>query len=421
LEGYEILRSKEFLEILFDYAPDGYYISDLKGTFLDANKAAEKITGYQKEELLGKSYLSLSILPKKEISKALKLLAKNLQGRPTGPDEFCLTKKDGNIVYVEISTYPVKIDNSTYILGIARDITEKKQIQQEILKSEEKFKTIFNSANDCIMIYDLDGKILEVNDRACKRLGLLRNDILNKSISDADIYEYFEELGNTVNELIKKGSLIFESIFILKNGKKVPVEISSKIINYNNIKAVLSISRDITERKKIEELIRNLAYKDPLTDLPNRLLLTEHFNLTKANAERNNKKFAIMLIDLDNFKKINDSLGHNIGDKVLRHVGKRFVSILRKEDIAARIGGDEFLLLISDIKSTEDVKKVAEKLLTRFRIQFIILNHIIHLTLSIGISIFPDHGKTYDALLKKADSTMYQVKNENRNNYKISE
>jgi diguanylate cyclase (GGDEF)-like protein/PAS domain S-box-containing protein len=371
--------------------------------------------------MIGKSYLKLSILPKKEIPKALKLLVKNMLGKPTGPDEFTLIKKDGNIIYVEISTYPVKMNNSVYILGIARDITEKKQAQQELLMSEEKFKTIFNSANDCIMIYDLDGNILEINDKACERFGFSRNDILNKSISDTDTFEYFKKLDEKKQELLKKGSLIFESIATLKNNIKVPVEISSKIINYNHTRAVLSISRDILERKKIEELIRELAYKDSLTDLPNRLLFIEHFKSIKANSERNKKKFAVMLIDLDNFKIINDTLGHDMGDKLLKYMAKRFVSILRKEDIVARIGGDEFLILIPEIKSIESAKKVAEKLVTSFRRQFVILNHIIHTTLSIGISIFPDNGKTYDILSKKADSAMYLVKKESRDNYKVWE
>lgn len=391
----------------------------MKGTFIDANKAAEKITGYNKAEMLGKSYLKLSILPKKEIPKASKLLVKNLLGKPTGPDEFTLIRKDGSAISVEISTYPVKINNSTYVLGIARDITEKKKAQQDILLSQEKFKTIFNSANDCLLIHDLEGNILEANDKACKRLGHSRDELLNAPLSGEDSPEYFKKISDMKNELYKKGGLIFESLSTLKNGKKVPVEISSKIINYNGSKAVLSILRDISERKKIEELIRELAYKDALTDLPNRVLFNEHFNLIKASSERNNKKFAIMFIDLDNFKMVNDSLGHNIGDKLLKNVGRRLVSILRKEDIVARIGGDEFLLLIPEIKSIEDAKKVAEKLLSSFRKQFILLNHIISTTLSIGISIFPDDGRNYDTLIKKADNVMYQVKKSGRNNYKI--
>ncbi len=415
----KIFRSKEFLEILFDYAPDGYYISDLKGTFIDGNKAAERITGYKKEELVGKSFLKLSMLPKKEIPRASKLLAKNLIGRPTGPDEFSLISKDGKTVFVEISTYPIKLEKNTYVLGIARDITEKKKAQEQIFHSQEKFKNIFDNANDCILIHDMEGRILEVNEKACKRLGYSRADIINKPIWNEDTLEYSKKIDEMKGDLLKKGSLIFESVNTLKNGKKIPVEISSKLINFDGTRAVLSISRDISERKKIEALIRDLAYKDALTDLPNRLLFMEHFNHIRANSLRNKKKFAIMLIDLDYFKKINDTLGHDIGDKILKYSGKRLVSVLRKEDVVARIGGDEFMLLIPEINDSAAAEKVAEKLVYSFRKQFVMFGQNISTTLSIGISIFPDDGRTYDTLTKKADTAMYRVKREGRNNYRL--
>ncbi|MBM3709892.1 MAG: diguanylate cyclase [Actinobacteria bacterium] len=359
------------------------------------------------------------MLPKKEIPRAAGLLAKNLLGKPTGPDEFTLIKKDGSEIFVEISTYPVKIDNVTYVLGIARDITEKRKARQEIIISEEKFRTIFNSANDCILIHDLEGKILEANERACKKMGYKRNEFINKSMFEIVPFEYSNRFDEIIEELSKKNSLLFESMITQKSGKKYPVEISCKLINYNRTSAVLIISRDISERKKIEELIRDLAYKDALTGLPNRVMFGEHFKVIHANAVRNNKKFAIMMIDLDNFKAINDTYGHSIGDKLLKYVSKKFLSVLRKEDIVSRIGGDEFLLLIPEIKSKEGAGKVAEKLLGAFRRQFILLNKSIHITLSIGISIFPDDSEIYDDLLKKADTAMYQVKKEGRNNYRI--
>jgi len=391
----------------------------LKGNFVDANKEAEKITGYNKDELLGKSFLKLPILPKKEIHKVTKLLMKNMSGKPTGPDEFTLIRKDGIAISVEIITYAVKINNSMHVLGIARDITEVKKAQHDILLSQEKFRTIFNNANDCILIHDLEGNILELNDKARKRLGHSSNDLSNGSLPEENLPEYFKKIKDMKNELYKNGGLIFESVSILKNGKKIPVEISSKIIDYNGGKAVLSISRDISERKKIEELIRELAYKDILTNLPNRVLFNEQFKIVKANSERNNKKFAIMLIDIDNFKLVNDNLGHNIGDELLKNVGERFISILRKEDVVARIGGDEFSLLIPEIKSIEDAEKVAEKLVNSFQQRFIILNHAVSATLSIGISIFPDDGRNYNTLTKKADTAMYQAKQSGRNNYRV--
>ncbi len=349
----------------------------------------------------------------------MKLLSKNMQGLATGPDEFVLARKDGKKISVEIFTYPVKINNTDYVLGIARDITEKKLAQKQAQSSEEKFKTIFNSANDCILIYDLAGNILEINDLACKRFGFSRAEIQNKSFFDTYISDNFEILNEKKDELLKKGKLVFEAEAILKNGKISPVEISARIINYKGSKATLCISRDISERKKIEELLKELAYKDPLTDLPNRSLVAEHFKIIKANTERNKEKFAIMMSDIDKFKTVNDTFGHGLGDELLKQIGRRFLSILRKEDIVARIGGDEFLLLIPEIKGVEDIEIVAKKLITGFQQKFVIHNHAIRTTLSIGISIFPTHGNTFDILVKKADTAMYQVKKESRNGFKI--
>lgn len=412
-------KTKEFLELLFDQAPIGYYISDLRGNFIDGNIATEKITGYKKEELIGKNFLKLKLLDKKDIPKAAKMLGRNLLKKPTGPDEFTLIRKDGTRITTEISTHPVKVGNNIFVLGVARDITEIKKAQQEIARSEEKFRTIFNSASDCMIIHDFEGVVLEINDKACSRFNYKREGILNQKMSRPETLEYLKKFHELKNKLIKKRNLVFEAIIPLKDGQKIPVEISSKIINYDDKKVILSISRDITERKKVEKLMRDLAYEDALTELPNRLLFDEQFKLIKENSLRNKKKFALMMTDLDHFKEVNDTLGHGIGDRLLKSTAKRFRDILRKQDIVARVGGDEFLILIPDIKNGEDAEKVADKIVKGFRKKFIISNHRINITLSMGISIFPDHGTDDNALIKKADIAMYTVKNSRRDNYSL--
>jgi PAS domain S-box-containing protein/putative nucleotidyltransferase with HDIG domain len=154
----QIKDSEKRLKILFDYAPDAYYISDLKGNFIDGNIAAERVIGYKREELIGSSFLKLKLLSLADIPKAAKLLVKNLRGQPTGPDEFVLNHKDSSKIIVEISTYPVKIKGRTLVLGIARDITERKQAEQELLQSHNKLlKTMEDT------IYTI-GKIAETRD-----------------------------------------------------------------------------------------------------------------------------------------------------------------------------------------------------------------------------------------------------------------
>jgi len=186
------------LEILFDYAPDGYYISDLKGTFIDANKAAEELVGYNKSEMLGKSFLKLSILPKKEIFRAGKLLALNLAGKSTGPDEFTLIRKDGSKVSVEIRTHPVKVDNTTYVLGIARDITAKKIADEELLlaKKAAESASIAKSQFLANMSHEIRTPMNAI-------LGF--SEILKEELKDPKYTKYTDTIitsGNTLLELI---------------------------------------------------------------------------------------------------------------------------------------------------------------------------------------------------------------------------
>ncbi|MCL4417585.1 MAG: GGDEF domain-containing protein, partial [Actinobacteria bacterium] len=161
--------------------------------------------------------------------------------------------------------------------------------------------------------------------------------------------------------------------------------------------------------------IEKLAYNDPLTNLPNRILFNERLKFTMANAARHNKKFAFILIDLDKFKETNDKYGHKTGDELLVFVGKRIENMLRKNDTIARFGGDEFLLLLTEINDREDAATVAEKILGTFKDQFILGGYKLGVGISMGISLYPDDGIDSDTLFRKADTALYQVKESGRN------
>jgi diguanylate cyclase (GGDEF)-like protein/PAS domain S-box-containing protein len=179
------------------------------------------------------------------------------------------------------------------------------------------------------------------------------------------------------------------------------------------------VAEDITERKKLEETIRYQALYDPLTDLPNRRLFIEHLTLEMAQSKRNHRKLAVMFLDLDRFKNINDSLGHELGDKTLNDVGRRLKACIRESDRVARIGGDEFNILISDIARPEESAISANKILESFNEPLIIDGHELHVSTSIGISIFPDDGREIDDLMKNADMAMYHAKGKGRNNFQF--
>ena len=182
---------------------------------------------------------------------------------------------------------------------------------------------------------------------------------------------------------------------------------------------ILLAIEDITTRKEREQEIERLAFHDPLTGLPNRMLLTDRLSMARIVADRNRKKVALMMLDLDKFKEVNDTHGHHIGDLLLQAVAEKLTGILRKEDTVARFGGDEFVLVLPEQKDVQTVLKVARKIINAFRNAAVIEGHALIITSSIGISIYPDHGEDIDTILKNADSAMYRAKQAGRNQYRL--
>ncbi|MCX5726256.1 MAG: PAS domain S-box protein [Candidatus Saganbacteria bacterium] len=255
----EMLKnSEERSKILFEYAPDAYYLSDLQGTFIDGNRIAEKLTGYKKDELIGKSFLKLNLLPLDQIPKAAVLLTKNILGQSTGPDEFTLQRKDGSRPQVEISTHPVKIKDQTLVLGIARDITERKLAEKKLMESEERWRSLVADAPNIIMITDTDGKISFMNRPFP---GYSMEQVAGESMYDFVAPEHHDLVKEINGNVIKtaaaseyqvsgtgpKGQSLWYDIYVgplLLNGK---------------VAALTSIITDITERKWIEEEIGRYA------------------------------------------------------------------------------------------------------------------------------------------------------------------
>jgi PAS domain S-box-containing protein len=220
----ELRDSEERLEILFDYAPDAYYISDLKGKFIDGNKAAERLMGYKKEELIGKSFLKLNLLTLAAIPKAAKLLVKNLRGQPTGPDEFVINRKDNSKVTVEISTYPVKIKERTVVLGIARDITERKKAEEILRKSQQEFVSIFHNSPEASVYLDEKSRVLDINSRFGELFGYNLEEIKGKDINSGIIHplDKIEEAKRLTKKAIK-GYVNYDTIRKKKDGTLFPV------------------------------------------------------------------------------------------------------------------------------------------------------------------------------------------------------
>lgn len=257
----EVLKeSEERLKIIFEFAPDAYYLSNLKGEFLDGNAAAEEVLGFKKKELIGKSFLNLKLLSANDFPKAAKELAKSAMGKKTGPDEFLLNRKDGSKVSVEISTFPVKIKGKTVILGIARDITERIKAEEALKESEEKYRSFVERANDGICIIQ-DGVIKFANPSLVDLYGGKLSKVIGSPFAD---FIHPDELNKISKyyELRLKGEnvpSVYETIFRHNKGHKVYVEISAGIINYLGKPADLVIVRDITERRETEKSLLKLS------------------------------------------------------------------------------------------------------------------------------------------------------------------
>jgi len=258
----ELKNSEERLKILFEYAPDAYYLSDLKGTFIDGNKAAEKIVGYTREELIGKNFLKLSLLDEGQLIKASKLLAKNAIGKPSGPDEFTLKAKDGSKVYVEINTIPIKIKEQPLVLGIAHDITDRKKADEALCESEQLLSLHIEKTPLAVIEWDLDFKVSMWNPAAEKIFGYSKDEAIGRHAVGLIVHENVREQANQVwNELLKnKGGTRSSNDNMTKDGKIIHCEWYNTplITESGEVVGVASLAQDVTEIKEAENaLIEN--------------------------------------------------------------------------------------------------------------------------------------------------------------------
>lgn len=411
VEG-ELKDSEERLKILFDYAPDAYYISDLKGKFIDGNKAAERLMGNKKEKLIGKNFLKLKLLSLTDIPKAAKLLVKNLRGQPTGPDEFVLQRKDKSKVTVEIFTYPVKIEGSTFVLGIARDITERKQIEKALRRSQQEFTNLFMNNPEALLYLDDKDIILNINSRFTELFGYTLEEIKDKDLNDGMIHpgDKIAE-SNQLAKRAREGYLDYETIRKKKDGTFFPVSISASFVKIaGQRKGSIVTYTDISERKQLEEELKKLARIDSLTGCYSRGYGLELLDRQIKLSHRSKSPLLLAFLDIDRFKEINDTFGHDEGDRVLKEVSGLFKSTLREIDIICRMGGDEFLIIFPD-NSLKEAPLIKERLNRGLIKLDQTLKKPYKIEISMGFSRYdPNNPQSMDELIRIADKKMYDEK-----------
>ncbi len=297
---------------------------------------------------------------------------------------------------------------------------QRQRTEAALRDSEERYRKAFQTSPDAVNINRLtDGLYLEANPGFERMSGWRHDEVVGKTSAEIHIWRHPEDRQRLVQNLLREGHCDnFEVEFIIKDGTVRLGSMSARLVHIKGESCILSITRDITEQRRAEERIQNLAYFDQLTGLPNRTYLTERFHYALSLSQRSGEPLAVMFLDLDHFKDINDSLGHSVGDRLLVEMAARIKDSLREEDTLSRLGGDEFILVLPGT-GADGAAKTASRLIDAVARPCRIGPHELNTTISIGISVYPDDGNDFETLSKNADAAMYRVKRSGRNAFRF--
>lgn len=410
----EALRESESkYRSIFDFAKVGIYQADREGRILTANESLARILGYDSvNELLGKN-LAEDIYYDRNQRESI--LAEWDSGESTD-FEVIWRRKDDSPIWVQLNAHPVsgRLGGTVYYEGFVHDISARK-VAEDVLRTQS---AAFKASMDGIAILNEQGEFTYMNEAHSDLYGYDGTaEMIGKPwkmlYEDREFHRFSTEI---MPRLWSSGHWRGEATGRRRNGTTFPQEVSLTALEGGGLVCVV---RDTTERNVAEEQIRHLAYHDILTSLPNRLLFKDRLTVALSRAQRENSKLALLYLDLDHFKKINDSLGHNVGDHLLQAVASRIKECIRDSDTVARLGGDEFTVLVPVLSNAEDAALIASKIIHAVRNPYVIDGRDLFITTSIGISYFPEDGSDAETILKHADTAMYQAKENGRNTYQL--
>ncbi|MEH6566088.1 MAG: EAL domain-containing protein [Halopseudomonas sp.] len=416
-----LIDSEAKFAALFQGAPDPYcLIHGQSQRIIEVNLSFSSTFGHSPQAVVGHTPLEVGIWTDAQMHRPME---EAVSGKRVlnGLIETFSTYL-GKLLVCEVSTSNLSINRQPCVLFSFRDITARKQAEAALRASEDKFARAFKGSPDSISITEkLSGRHLEVNEGFTRLTGYSAQEVVGKTARELNLWADYTERDRLIEELNRHGRVYHQEMTVnTRFGTQLMVAVSVQPLDIEGADCILLTARDITEQKKIEARVKHLAYHDALTDLPNRLLLTDRLNQLQALHERHGLRGALLFFDLDHFKHINDSLGHSCGDAVLQEVTTRLLTLVRKEDTVARLGGDEFVVLLSGLQSNgaqleREVEMTARKLLDAVSAPMQIEGHALQLSTSIGIALLPEHGNTPDDLLKRADIALYRVKELGRN------
>jgi diguanylate cyclase (GGDEF)-like protein/PAS domain S-box-containing protein len=415
--------NEELLQLLMSATEEGIYGVDINGLCIFINPAGLKLLGYDSEdELLGKSihemvhhtYPDGSPYPKDQCRVKLA----TLKGESGHSDIEVHWRKDGTSFATEYWSHPIyKEDNIVGTVVTFIDITERVATIEKLKYQAQVIAQIKNS----VVATDMEGNVTSWNKGAENLFGYTEDFMLGKHISFVYPEEELPALESVISTLRSRGSHESEVRMQRKDGTDFYANLSLSVLYDENDQPVgmVGYSVDITEQKASQEAIWHQAHHDKLTGLPNRWLLQDRITQNVAIASREKRQGALMFLDLDQFKKVNDTLGHEFGDQVLLEVSLRLSRLVREGDTLARLGGDEFVMLLTTLHDIDEAADVARRVLIEMKQPFSIQGREVRLGASIGIAGYPIHGEDSDTLLKHADFAMYHANENGRDNYQF--
>ncbi|MET0076271.1 MAG: EAL domain-containing protein, partial [Candidatus Thiodiazotropha lotti] len=438
IQNRDLMESQKELENirdqyaeLYDFAPVGYLTLDKNGIINNLNITAAAMFGAERSRIVGKP-LSTQLAPGMG-----RLLFDHLRqafssDQKVTADLALKTTSNGITRYVRADTIVhADIENQAYCLMNLIDTTERRRAEQAVIDERTFLQHVIDGVENPIMVISLDYKLLRMNE-AAKRIATMQQidpehaccyQISHQVDRPCDSDDYPCPLKIVLQTRLPT-KVVHNHVSEFGTQRKYEVSVSPLFDDDGEIMGVIESSHDITDHLELLDELKerqlsyaHLAQHDALTGLPNRLLFADRLSQAIHVAHRNESMLAVLFIDLDRFKEVNDSFNHATGDAVLKEVAERFQSLFREDDTIARMGGDEFTVILTHIKKDSNAALVAKKLLNLFKKPFTIQNHKLYLTASIGISLYPDHGDSVDELVRNADTAMYRAKEEGRNTF----
>jgi len=417
-------QSEDKYRTVLEGMEEAYYEVDLHGNYTFFNNALCRQLGYSREELTGMNYRVYT--PPENVKKVFQAFNQVYHtGEPLKLFNMEQVKKDGTRIVADPSVFPLRNEKGEIVgfRGVSRDVTERVRMEEALRQSEERYRTILAEIEEGYYEVDLAGNIKFVNKAACRQFGYSEEELIGTNYRVYVPKEDVKGVYKAWNKIYRTGEPLrsYPFAIVRKDGTQIFLENSVSPLRDKTgmIVGFRAVSRDVTQRKQFEQKLADMATHDSLTGLPNRTLLSDRLTMGLALSRRNGNKLAVLMLDLDKFKIINDTMGHAVGDQLLKSVAERLASVTRKSDTVSRIGGDEFVLVLPQISGPGDAARLAQRILDIFREPFIFDGHQLDITTSIGIAVYPEDGKEINILLKHADHAMYGAKQQGRDMYRF--